>query len=532
MNMRLLIVDDDLQTVEVVKDSIKWETFGINDVVIAFNVAGAKKKYEEKIPDICICDIEMPKGSGLDLLRWVRESNYRTEFIFFTCHESFEFATTAMQYNVISYITKPFNMIKIEMAVEKAIHKIQKENHLEQYKEFGEHWLINKKIVLEDFWRELLFSNRVFDREGLNRQLTHRQLAVDINQNYQIAMISVLKSQADDSDMDHNLFQYTLKKICAEILLDELDFEHTLYYEGLSKHRIIVVIKEIQTFEDLRKEGRALVETINRFLNCMAACYFSESVTIENLPAIRKKLEEEDTENILNRNHVFMQGEVLLAEKETEVGLDFEKLLELFHAGREWEIANVVKKRIESLSGVKGLNATVMHSLHQDFLQVVYAYLYKKEIQAHKLFDDQASKALNERAENSVFDMMKWINVITRKTMDYVNEVERSMTIMDKVKKFVKEHFHENITKLEVANAVFLTPDYLGKIFKAKEGVTLKTYINQFRIQRAKELLVSTEETISNIAADVGFDNLSYFSTIFKKEVGMSPNQYKKKFMN
>jgi len=323
-----------------------------------------------------------------------------------------------------------------------------------------------------------------------------------------------------------------LKKICAEILLDELDFEHTLYYEGLSKHRIIVVIKEIQTFEDLRKEGRALVETINRFLNCMAACYFSESVTIENLPAIRKKLEEEDTENILNRNHVFMQGEVLLAEKETEVGLDFEKLLELFHAGREWEIANVVKKRIESLSGVKGLNATVMHSLHQDFLQVVYAYLYKKEIQAHKLFDDQASKALNERAENSVFDMMKWINVITRKTMDYVNEVERSMTIMDKVKKFVKEHFHENITKLEVANAVFLTPDYLGKIFKAKEGVTLKTYINQFRIQRAKELLVSTEETISNIAADVGFDNLSYFSTIFKKEVGMSPNQYKKKFMN
>lgn len=526
--MRLIIIDDDLQTVEVVKKSINWEIFGIYDVQIAFNVEGAKKHFENKVPDLVICDIEMPKGTGLDLLKWVRDNGFKTEFIFFTCHESFEFASTALNYNAISYITKPFNIDKVEMEVAKAVKKIEKEKYLQEYKKFGESWLKNKKIIQESFWRELLFSHISPDPSTLAREIEKRKLQLDIRGVYQIVLVSVLKAQSENSGMDLNLFEYTLKKICAEVLLEELYFEHTIYYSDNAKHYVMVVVKASSRSESIQEKAITLTNTINSFLKCSAACYISEALQIHKLATARVDMEHMDRNNLIYRNNVFMHDEDIVCEGNYEGLLDSAELTELFQKKNKVGISNVVKKKLELLMTNSALNASIMHSIHQDFLQVVYVYLYKNGIQAYELFSDSVSRTLRENAENSIFDMMKWINTITNRTVDYASEVEKSMTIIDKAKQYVYENFQENITRIEVANAVYLTPDYLGKIFKFEEGMSINNFINQCRISKAKELLISTDYSVSHIAYDVGFNNLSYFSTIFKKEVGMSPHMYKK----
>ena len=123
-------------------------------------------------------------------------------------------------------------------------------------------------------------------------------------------------------------------------------------------------------------------------------------------------------------------------------------------------------------------------------------------------------------------DMMRWQIYLITHTIDYVTNVEQSGSVVSQVKQFIKEHYQENITRTEIAATVYLTPEYMAKIFKKETGVSLKQYLSDYRISKAKELLADPNVHVTDAAQRVGFDNFSYFSTVFKKATGITPNEY------
>lgn len=521
-------MDDDLQTVEVVRDSINWSIFGIDEVEIAYNVTGAKKLFEAKTPDIVICDIEMPKGSGIELLKWVRSNNFKSEFIFLTCHESFEFAKDAIKLNAIDYITKPFNIDKTEMSIAKAIEKIQKENHLNEYSQYGQYWMQNKKLIVESFWRELLFYSIPAKASTIFDEVSKRKLSLDVNGLYYLVLVSVEKPQNEDVNLDDQSIEYQIKKISSDVVLGGAYSDNTIYYVTDRKHYAVIIVQNCQSIEQLKKNCLDMIEIYRRKLNYTVTCYISNKCSLYELAKERQALEEIDLNNIIFKSRVFLQGDEFIFNTNGQYIIEANLLSTLFEKGDKLQIVNNFKRELEMLTGDNKLDAATMYSINQDFMQVVYTYLHKREIQAHKLFSDKASQKLNSNANNSVFDMLKWINVVTTKTIDYAKEVEKSQTIVDKAKQYIQEHFKENITRNEVSASVFLTPDYISKMFKSEIGISIKEYINNYRIEKAKELLRVSDFSISMIAAEVGFDNFSYFSTIFKKLTGTSPYSYRK----
>ena len=78
--MKVLIVDDDINTVDAIRRSLDWEKLEIGEVCYAYEIAGAKKILTEESIDIVVCDIEMPMGSGLDLIQWTREHHISVNF--------------------------------------------------------------------------------------------------------------------------------------------------------------------------------------------------------------------------------------------------------------------------------------------------------------------------------------------------------------------------------------------------------------------------------------------------------------------
>ena len=74
-----------------------------------------------------------------------------------------------------------------------------------------------------------------------------------------------------------------------------------------------------------------------------------------------------------------------------------------------------------------------------------------------------------------------------------------------------------------------LNPVYCGALFSQETGQTILQYTNRLRITKAKELLHFTNDSVSEIAAEVGIEDLYYFSRLFKKLVGMSPSEYRKR---
>lgn len=80
--MQVLIVDDDIATVDVIQHTVDWKELGVASVFTAYNISFAKEILLEQKIDIVISDIEMPQGTGIDLLEWFREQNYRVSFCF------------------------------------------------------------------------------------------------------------------------------------------------------------------------------------------------------------------------------------------------------------------------------------------------------------------------------------------------------------------------------------------------------------------------------------------------------------------
>lgn len=96
---------------------------------------------------------------------------------------------------------------------------------------------------------------------------------------------------------------------------------------------------------------------------------------------------------------------------------------------------------------------------------------------------------------------------------------------------FVKNYIWNNIDKdiflNELASKVYLSPAYLSRLFKSTTGITITEYLVHARIEKAKQLLVSTQIKVQEISKKVGIDSPVYFARVFKKEVGMTPQEYR-----
>ena len=104
-----------------------------------------------------------------------------------------------------------------------------------------------------------------------------------------------------------------------------------------------------------------------------------------------------------------------------------------------------------------------------------------------------------------------------------MKELADSDDIIARVEAYIQAHFRENINREDVAAIAYITPNYLSKQFRNKKGMNLREYINQIRIEEAKRLLLTTNLSVSEVAGLSGYENISYFSTVFRKHTGMSP---------
>ena len=123
----LLIVDDEDLTVKRLQAAVDWESLGISQVYTAFSMVQAQKVFGAEQIDIMLCDIEMPAGSGLELLHWVREQGYPTINIFLTGHANFSYAKEALSLETMEYILKPVSFDEVKRVVGKAALQLREQ---------------------------------------------------------------------------------------------------------------------------------------------------------------------------------------------------------------------------------------------------------------------------------------------------------------------------------------------------------------------------------------------------------------------
>lgn len=101
--------------------------------------------------------------------------------------------------------------------------------------------------------------------------------------------------------------------------------------------------------------------------------------------------------------------------------------------------------------------------------------------------------------------------------------------VIESVENYINLYYNRDIKLSQLANLYFVNPQYLCRLFKNRTGTNFSSYVNNVRIDHAKRLLSTTGDDITAISMQVGFNNVTYFNRLFKKLVGMTPGEYRKK---
>lgn len=95
---------------------------------------------------------------------------------------------------------------------------------------------------------------------------------------------------------------------------------------------------------------------------------------------------------------------------------------------------------------------------------------------------------------------------------------------------YIHAHYNEPISLKDIAEAIHVGSSYLSRVFRQETGNCIVQYINALRMERARELLVCTDDKVKDIAADIGIPNVKYMLRLFKEHTGLSPQEYRTQY--
>ena len=123
----ILLVDDEEFALRGIEQGVNWDAVGITRIYKTHNIKTAVRMLESYAIDIVLTDIEMPEGSGMELIRWVKENRPECVSIFYTCHADFAYAQEAVRLGAMDYLLKPVPYDELENLLQRAVTIIRKQ---------------------------------------------------------------------------------------------------------------------------------------------------------------------------------------------------------------------------------------------------------------------------------------------------------------------------------------------------------------------------------------------------------------------
>jgi AraC-type DNA-binding domain-containing proteins len=193
------------------------------------------------------------------------------------------------------------------------------------------------------------------------------------------------------------------------------------------------------------------------------------------------------------------------------------------------------------------LDSSIFHSFSFDSCEAKYItpilqnlILFNNKVDNDIYLNELLKKIYEEYVEKKIgYELAIKANIFNTIVFLLRNSIERILTIseynkrnkfiemLNPVFKYIDENYSKDITPYELADLANVNKFYISRIFKDITNMTIKEYITHFRIKKAEYLLKSTNQSITEIALNTGFNDINYFSRLFKSYLQISPSQYR-----
>ncbi|MCM3784608.1 response regulator transcription factor [Neobacillus mesonae] len=506
---KVLIVDDEMLVRQGIKHLMDWEQAGFRIVGEASNGLEALDLVDELQPHIILTDIVMPIMDGEKFVKIVKERYPGVEVIVLSSFSEFEYVRSTFQSGVADYILKP----KLEADYLLTVLNKTADKISDLLTEGSEE-------PAEEKWLEQAAEKLITGYEAeLSPDVLHKVLPYDSYALFGVDLKQI-KEQADKSGILQGM-EDTLRRLesAANIRLNDKDRElYMLNANGPDWSSIIIELRAMasqlaskplpgvhfvmtETFTDFFQLGemyRHQYSKLTRYSFYMPDKHFISKMDLRDLQEQTIDIDISELTDQLKRKQ-FQKAFAGFLEHIHAKAMDYRTDIFEFKA----LLGNFIFNVTSTLGKMKYATESLENSKYEFFRKIDESDYARDAIQTIVDFIHEAEHIIGETNTAVNPNMTKLLN-------------------------YIQEHYAEPITLTEVAKQFHFNPSYLSSYFSAHNNEGFSEYLNKVRVQKAMELLSSTEETISEISGRVGYSDQSYFTKVFKKHTGFSPSSYRR----
>ena len=513
---RYIVIDDESL---IRKGTIK-KLKALSDLAVccgeAVNGQEGIELIKETHPDFAILDMYMPVMDGMELLPYLSEHFPDLPLIVVSGYQNFDYMRQAITSKAVDYILKPFSAKEIQKAVLSTIDALKTKEHLRS----------QISSVQED--RERAYYD--LDRNFLKGQIL----------GYESDSQSILSERLKFINNTHQFILFTLylMNLSAEPGLEEWlkengfsEFMVYLPHPSLEQFRFIILF-----LPEGSRQKDANIEQFSELIwlwGSRQACSIRIGISEchENISRLNRAFWE--TTEALDKQPVTVMGHECCFYQESgePVSLSWplqEEFLFRIESGESDKVCLMSEELFDYDKGVPGCTLKdVKQNCEHLSVQcqfVLNHYLNQKDDAGKPSHNMHAIiNTLYSLEEVKKYYQQFFLNITA---MLRPKSVYAGNDLIDKIKIYVDNNYQKDLTRDFVASLFYINSSYLSQAFKKKTGEKFIDYLNHTRIEKAKELLVTTNLKVYQVSKTVGYENPKYFFRVFKKKTGMTPERY------
>lgn len=530
MMIKVLIVDDEPFIRQGLRILIDWEGNGFTIVNEAKDGKEAIDLLQQEEFDLVITDIKMPNMDGIKLIEQIRRSTFsHLKIIVLSGYYEFEYAKQAIKYNVVDYILKPIQKLELLRTLTEFKESYNKEIENKRSKQYIE------QVALERHLSAL--CSGIYNQDNLHhvrsmlpycKKLRYISIEMSLNDE-RFTKLSEAQKRDAIADFYQKLRKY-IEPYSRYVLLD-MDKRDEVYgvgliyskkfeeEKGMNEQEYITKLQEYmkdkqpykfylyigQMVEDIEQismsfKSAVIAKSFQSYRGNKEIAYYDEtSVVRTSTYGIKKESMDELIRHIEENTEDAIEACV------DKLYIDFRKY-------------NVDPKII---------------NININYLLCQLLYLAKElepDIEQEEVLQYISQCAFDGFAVRGSADHFK---SFVKEFAGYLAHLrqDNSNGLLKEVEKEIGNNYMKNLSLKSLSEKYYINSAYLGQIFKKKYGVSFKDYLNNYRIDKASEMLIRTNHKVTHIAQAVGYNNLDYFTNRFVQMKGRTPLQYRKQFV-
>lgn len=438
--------------------------------------------------------------------------------------EGIDLKMPELRYGCYDYLLKPVMEDDIIKVMKNLVTKIERERHQAQLQEEGIVWNQLKPVWKEKYWEEMLRGLR----DDPNRECEEYE-EKQWKEEQDRRLIPILFYQYANDKTEEDIKQ-TRKKVKEDLGTVAGDF--LLPVLSQKEFAGLVFISDEWLSSGTERNGIILKDAIlqqfktERLYEKIGIC-IGEVCTGREVQSMVDKLRQFAWNNVCSRRQIL---DIINMPKNSEaIGMPDMTLWKAYiDNGKTVELQDIIRKWLWGKDNEAKLNRRALQMLQYDLEQLFYSTLQENGIQAHQFLYDRENGCNRVTAIGSLEEMDAWIEETMGAVSRIMQDVSNLSGIREQTIYYIQTHLDEELNRIKVASALYLNPDYLDRRFKKEMGCSVNRYILREQVNMAKGLLLNPKISICEIASRCGYENMSNFSAMFKREVGISPNEYRK----